>query len=170
MKSSVHDLMKYCVCSDESEKCMMGQCKECPGRQGLIDYLNQCEELDDIEEITYLQWVNTDLTKLVTIIESKEDFIENFTTQVCTLTRHCYTAKSQSSYMKQLKTSVAALEEIVVQGDFAENYSYVVQDEIQSFYWENKQATMHPFVAYQRQDLPTHVLKVGLGLGKCKII
>lgn len=47
---------------------------------------------------------------------------------------------------------MAALEEIVVQGDFAETYSYVVQDEIQSFHWENKQATLHPFVAYQRQE------------------
>ena len=44
------------------------------------------------------------------------------------------------------------MEEIIVQGDFAENYSYVVQDEIQSFHWENKQATLHPFVAYQRQE------------------
>ena len=33
------------------------------------------------------------------------------------------------------------MDEIIVQGDFAENYSYVVQDEIQSFHWENKQAT-----------------------------
>ena len=36
-----------------------------------------------------------------------------------------------------------------MRGDFAENYSYVVQDETQSFHWENKQATLHPFVAYQ---------------------
>ncbi|KAK6168797.1 hypothetical protein SNE40_011199 [Patella caerulea] len=44
------------------------------------------------------------------------------------------------------------VEEIILQGDFAENYSYVVQDEIQSFHWENNQATMHPFVAYQRSN------------------
>ena len=44
------------------------------------------------------------------------------------------------------------MEGIIVQGDFAENYSYVVQDEIQRFHWENKQATLHPFVAYQRQE------------------
>ena len=42
------------------------------------------------------------------------------------------------------------MDEIIVQGDFAENYSYIFQDEIQSFHWENKQATLHPFVAYQR--------------------
>ena len=40
------------------------------------------------------------------------------------------------------------LDNIILQGDYAENFSYVVQDEIQSFHWENKQATLHPFVAY----------------------
>ena len=39
-----------------------------------------------------------------------------------------------------------------MQGNFAENFSYVVQDEIQTFHWENKQATLHPFVAYQRKE------------------
>ena len=42
------------------------------------------------------------------------------------------------------------MEEIIVQGDFAYNYSWVVQDEIHGFI--NKQATLHQFVAYQRQE------------------
>ena len=70
----------------------------------------------------------------ITITESKEDFIENLSTQVFKLTRYtciCYTAKCQSGYMKKLKTSMTPMEEIIVQGDFAKNYSYVVQDEIQ---------------------------------------
>ena len=56
----------------------------------------------------------------------------------------------QSLYMKELKAGITPLTEIILQGDFAENFSYVVQDEIQSFHWENKQATLHPFVAYCR--------------------
>ena len=60
----------------------MGQCKECPGQNGLVDFLNQCDELIDVEEETYKQWVSTDRTQLVTITESKEDFIENLSTQV----------------------------------------------------------------------------------------
>lgn len=148
LKSDVHDLMKFCVCSNENEACMMGQCKDCPGHQGLADHLNQTEELTDIDEVTYKQWVSTDRTQLVTIVESKEEFVEKLATQVSKLTRHSYTAKSQSSYMKTLKSNMTPLKEMIVQGDFAENYSYVVQDEIQSFHWENKQATLHPFVAY----------------------
>ena len=33
-------------------------------------------------------------------------------------------------------------------GDFAENYSFVIQDAVQGFHWNNTQATIHPFVAY----------------------
>ena len=80
---------------------MMGQCKECPGQNGLVDFLNQCDELIEVEEVTYKQWVSTDRTQLVTITESKEDFIENLSTQVFKLTRHSYTAKCQSGYMKK---------------------------------------------------------------------
>ena len=131
---------------------MMGQCKDCPRRQGLEDYLNQSEDLQDTEEITYKQWVSTDRTKLITIVEPKDDFIKNLSTQVDKLTRHSYTAKAQSTYMRDLKATMTPMEDLIVQGDFSENFSYVVQDEIQSFHWENKQATLHPFVAYFKNE------------------
>ena len=44
LKSSMKDHMKFSV-FPEDEKCMMGHCKECPGREGLIDHLNNCDEL-----------------------------------------------------------------------------------------------------------------------------
>ena len=34
--------------------------------------------------------------------------------------------------------------------DFAENYSYIVQDEVQSFHWNNSQCSLHPAVIYYR--------------------
>ena len=98
------------------------------------------------EDVSYLQWVSTDRAKLVTITESKGDFIDNFSSQVVKLTRHSFTAKAQSSYMKELKATMKPLDNVILQGDFAENF----QDEVQSFHWENKQATLHPFVAYHR--------------------
>ena len=87
---------------------------------------------------------------VVTITESEDDFIDNFSSQVVKLTRHSFTVKTQSSYMKELKATMKPLDNVILQGDFAENFSYVIQDEVQSFHWENKQATLHPFVAYHR--------------------
>ena len=34
--------------------------------------------------------------------------------------------------------------------DFSENYSFVAQDAVQGFYWENSQATLHFFVVYYK--------------------
>ena len=141
--------MKVCVCSIESEKRMMGYCKDCPGREGLIEHMNNCEELSALEDVSYLQWVSTDRAKLVTIIESKADVIDNVSRQVVKLTRHSLTTKAQNMYMKELKANMKPLD-IILQGDFTENFSYVVQDEIQSFHWENKLATLHLFVAYHK--------------------
>lgn len=31
---------------------------------------------------------------------------------------------------------------------FTKNYSYILQDEVQSFLWNNAQATVHTFVIY----------------------
>ena len=33
-------------------------------------------------------------------------------------------------------------------GDFAENFTFVMQDEVQSYHWNNAQATIHPLVCY----------------------
>lgn len=43
-------------------------------------------------------------------------------------------------------------------GDFAENYSFVLQDAAQGFHWNNSQATIHPFVAYYVEcDILHHI-------------
>lgn len=40
-----------------------------------------------------------------------------------------------------------------VQCDFAENYTFVLQNEAQSYHWNKDQATIHPFVVYFKNDL-----------------
>ncbi len=42
--------------------------------------------------------------------------------------------------------------EFLVIGDFAENFSFVVQDEAQSFHWNNSSVTIHPFVYYFKEN------------------
>jgi hypothetical protein len=42
--------------------------------------------------------------------------------------------------------------EFVVLCDFAENYSFVLQDGAQGFCWNNAQATIHPFVIYFKKS------------------
>ena len=36
--------------------------------------------------------------------------------------------------------------------DFSENFSFVIQDEIQSYHWENSQCTLHPIETYFKKN------------------
>ena len=64
--------------------------------------------------------------------------------------RHDFIAKQQSLYLTQRKESLLD-NEYIVMTDFAENYSFVLQDAVQGFHWNNAQATVHPFVCYYRR-------------------
>ena len=67
------------------------------------------------------------------------------------LLKHDFVAKSQASYFSKQKES-AEVGEFIVCLDFAENYSFFVQDAIQSHHWSNDQATLHPYVAYFKEN------------------
>ena len=45
-------------------------------------------------------------------------------------------------------------------GDFAENYSFVVQDEVQGYHWNSSQCTLHPTMIYHKTNtkLQSHSL------------
>ena len=64
-----------------------------------------------------------------------------------TLRRHDFIAKQQSCYLTERKESLKE-GEFLVTGDFSENFFFVVQDEAQSFHWDNGMVTLHPFVYY----------------------
>lgn len=53
--------------------------------------------------------------------------------------------------MKDTKSSLKE-GEVVIICDFAENYSFVLQDAVQSHHWNNDQATIHPFVIYYMES------------------
>ena len=56
-----------------------------------------------------------------------------------------------SFHLKMAKENLSE-NELIILLDFAENYSFVVQDAVQGFHRENSQATLHPFVAYFRSS------------------
>jgi hypothetical protein len=53
-----------------------------------------------------------------------------------------------------LKETKSSLQdgEIVVLGDFTENYSFIIQDAAQAFHWNNQEAAIHPFVSYVKNS------------------
>ena len=123
-------------------------CPSCPGVARLESSLEDMISEED-ETVTYKKWAQTDGTKLETMQSSREDFIEDLVTAISKLTTHHYVARNQSEYFVKSKEELD-FETCVLVSDFSENFSFVIQDSIQGFYWSNDQATVLPFLAYMK--------------------
>ena len=96
-------------------------------------------------------WQQTDRSTLRTEITDAEDFAEQIRERLLKLKPHSFTAKQQSYFFKNLKDTLKE-EEFLILCDFAENYSFVVQNAAQSFHWNNDQATIFTVVSYYKKD------------------
>ena len=148
---SLEDVMAHAVCDIKSEACMMRKCKECPGVQGVIDFVQDLPAMEDKDELRYKKWISVDRCTLQDIVEPVGEFLESFSSGIVALLRHHHVSKKQSEAFKSAKEGLKDGEVLVV-GDFAENYSFVIQDAAQGHHWDNSQCTLHPFVCYFKGD------------------
>ncbi|XP_065684929.1 uncharacterized protein LOC136097009 [Hydra vulgaris] len=158
LEPSYHEIIEKIVCSRKSKVCMIHRCNSCPGIQHAQNYFQQYlaqnddpkEQYDSDENeqsVDFKQWTTTDRTELLTIKLPLNEFIELLCEKLDNITSHSFIAKSQSSYLKHLKETIS-IDEAIVLADFAENYTFVVQDEIQSYHWSKSQCSLHPVVIY----------------------
>ena len=123
----------------------LNTCKECPGISKLQENLEHHFDEQMIEK----QWTKTDRSTLETKTESVDDFVINFGAALTKVQQHDFITKQQSAFLRDTKESIKPGKFVyIVIGEFAENYSFVVQDAGQSFHWNNLHATIHPFVCY----------------------
>lgn len=150
LNANYKDLISFMVCDIENEKCMLDSCEKCPGPDTLVDVLeNELEILPD--EVVFKQWVQTDRAELITQVMPSEEFLHSLVEKLVHLKSHHFISKAQAQYFKETKENLTETCCLVI-GDFAENYTFTVQDEIQSFHWTNTQATLHPFVIYFKKQ------------------
>ena len=128
----------------------MYRCESCPGSGALKMFLDDELSHQNMDsEIHYCQWQTTDRVALATLTTTFEEYKELFIGSINYLTRHSYLAKAQARYIKSKKESLDATK-VMVLGDFAENYQYLIQDKIQSFHWSKEYCTLHPLVIYYK--------------------
>ena len=141
------DLLLYAVCDIENRDCMMHKCPYCDREEGVKSFLECLHSIESVDDsITYKIWQTTDRCTLLEKTETLDAYLTSLSNSISNLTRHHYIAKEQSAYFKNLKESMQE-GELVLVGDFSENYSFIVQDAVQGFHWDNSQCTLHPFVA-----------------------
>ena len=135
------------MCNPTLPSCHLGTCEYCPGKEPLKEILERCYEEMGIDELQFSQWTSTDRSNLETMVKPVEEFLDIFVEKLEALKRHDFIAKQQARYLNDVKENLLPGEFLVI-GDFSKNYSFVVQDEAQSFHWNNSMATIHPFVYY----------------------
>jgi len=147
------NLYKFIVCSPENKECMLHRCSHCPSSShDLRNYIyGLLEDFGDNESIEFKQWITTDHSDLIERKETIANYVDLVELQLQKLTRHSFLAKSQSRYFKSRKEILEPTKSLIL-GDLAEQYTFIVQDEAQSFHWTNLQCTLHKVVVYYRQD------------------
>ena len=134
---------------------MIHRCSKCPGNTAFSDHVKTKFTQEDMSEedlVTFKQWDHSDRgCTLITRTESMEAFVVELTQQMENLTTHHYIAKSQAAFLSSCKSSLSE-GTVLVLLDFAENYSFIVQDAVQGHHWDNSQATLHPFAVYYLKE------------------
>ena len=80
-----------------------------------------------------------------------DEFLEVIMEKLKKLLLHNFIYKQQQNFLRNKKETLSDNECFLIL-DFAENYTFMVQDAIQSFHWNNTQATIHLFVIYYKPD------------------
>ena len=140
------DCILATLCNPPSPDCNLGNCPECPGSQQLEKTLKEIiATLDDIK-ITYSQWVvESGRCSLAVFDKHEDEFIESFMENLEKLKPHRFLVQMQHAYFEHLKDQLKE-GEVLILGDYSENFSFVIQNAIQSNYWKNDQSTVHVFV------------------------
>ena len=122
---------------------MIHRCYNCPGTVGVRSFLRndffgdrEIEEDDESNEeieVEFQQWTAVDRTELILMKLSTTEFINLLIQKLHEITVHSFIARVQSAYLNNLKETIGLVEAIML-GHFAENYSFIIQDEVQGYH------------------------------------
>ncbi|KAK0169394.1 hypothetical protein PV328_012113 [Microctonus aethiopoides] len=147
--SSPRDCMNISICQLPTNDCYFGECTNCPGSTKLRSILENLFTDNFLDEVTYNQWTQVDRCSLETILKSTDDFIDLFVESIPKLLQHDFIAQQQAKYYQTIKNNLE-IGQVLVVADFSENYAFLLQNSVQGVYWNNSQATVHPFACYYR--------------------
>ena len=141
-----HDFTAKLVCKQECKECMFGICCDCPSIIILTPEI-------DCNDIPWWQWANNQNGKA----EKQEfkgilmDCFDILKQQSSYFLKHTYIKRMQSRAFISERVSLKDDDStVVIQVDFAENYTTQIQNAIQSSYWESKQFTLFTVCAWEK--------------------
>ena len=86
-------------------------------------------DYDEDHQIIFTQWSNKDRATLLPMVSDAPSFVNRLIDSLEELRPYSFISKAQSRYLNLLKENLNSSRAIFL-GNFAENFSFVVQDEI----------------------------------------
>lgn len=114
---------------------MSNQCETC--KTDIFDLISEEFQVDLDTYIKWKEWneVNERLTLFETT-SSLKNCIKKTNSLLPKFKTHCFVKKQQSLHFENFKRDLTD-SDLVVQFEFAENYTIIHQDEIQSAHWQH---------------------------------
>lgn len=113
-------------------------------------------QLDEKTELEYEIWKKVDVNgvkkmRIEKEKKSRDNFREMMTKEYAAFQSHVDRVKQQFHALSELKSNLPQ-KQVIVQMDFAENFVCQSAHEIQSAYWNSTSVTLHPVVAYYKDN------------------
>jgi len=146
-KLNGRDLINKTVCKFPTEDCYSRRCDECCNLN-VSDFIIPDEtDIDSKFNVGWSLWINTNNhVELQRFNGSFRQLINELNSRWPSFIHHAFITRHQREHIKNLKLISDLNTFAVVHMDFAENFSFIIQNEIQSAYWNQKQATIYTIV------------------------
>jgi hypothetical protein len=129
----VHEIMKRVFCTEE-DKCAFSNCNNCPNWDEFKKIYSNDAYFNN-NEISFYKWETTDRTAINLITESREEFEENIQNDFIKIAEHAFINSKQYEFFQNLKERTKfEPNSVICTVDYAQNYSFIVQDEAQVTY------------------------------------
>lgn len=165
--STSRELVSEITCDVASEKCMSGECQTCFEIYDIVKL-----KLDQSSGVSWKQWMKQDnQLRITTISGTLKVLLTEMHKQTAKFKHHVFVKNQQAKYFENKKKETSSTE-IVLQVDFAENFTILSQDEIQSAHWAHPQATMFTGCSWGNMGEEKHsyiVISNELSHDKCTV-
>ena len=136
----LNSFTKLLVCDDSLESCMFGECNQCSNN---FEYQISKNMIDPNKIVTWTQWSISSAGRMEKVEEtgSIKACVNILKSKINHFLFHVFVKQKQSEYFRFLQDNIT--DEVgVLQVDYAENFSIVEQNEIQSAHWSKRQLSI----------------------------
>lgn len=137
----VKDFLSSLVCprndgEDLREECYLSMCSHCPKLSVVDGVLKRALEN---EAVMFSQWTKTDQKDIQLMTYGAAEFDKYFREYIPKILEHEYVTEKQKAFLRNLKNqTLKEIPAVTVQLDFAQNYSFVIQNDVQVCYQSYK--------------------------------